>query len=123
MVQISISDAGTRQNPTIALFLQNFKKKNLPQEGKVTILIIAKGDFNAFGAYIDFLTECEKHFGRKLDQEKLRFVSLPSLEVACQSPLLQEASFVFDPNNDLPEVDNYPELEKILPFESSTTVH
>lgn len=86
------------------------------QNGIVTMLVISKDSFAGHDALFTLALACEVVYKKKIDVLKMRVVVLSSVEVASKSPYLERASFIFIPDENLLGVENYPELEEILPF-------
>lgn len=95
---------------------QLFRKIGIrPTPKKILLLTIAEADAT-IGTIVmmTLLEECERIYGKKVDPSSIKYVSLPSLERARNSPYLELADFVLMIDHDLLEIEHYPELEQII---------
>ncbi len=82
----------------------------------VTMIVVSQNWWEGYNAMFLLHEECEKFYGKRIDLTKLRYVVLKDLDAASKSPHLERAQFIIVLNEDLLGVENYPELEGILPF-------
>lgn len=87
------------------------------EEKRLTFIIISSQTFGGFEVMINLIEKCEAVFGEKINLTKIRFEMFRDIETAKKSPVVEVASFIYFPEYDSREVEDYPELEQILPFE------
>jgi hypothetical protein len=82
----------------------------------VTIIVVAHESFDGHGALFDLLIEAQEHFGKRIILGRVRHVVVRDVETLSKSPHLERAAFIMVLGEDLPEVEHYPELGRLLPF-------
>lgn len=109
-VQAQREALGTQQGLLDRLGVKKTERRPL------VFLIISKNVFDGFEIMVELMTSCEKAFEKEVDIAAIRFELFSSIEAAAKNPVLEIASFVYFPDDDLRDVSEYPELLKILPF-------
>ena len=80
------------------------------------MLVISDDSFAGFDTLFTLAIACEKAFKKSVDTDLMRVVVFRTLDEARKSSHLEHANFIFIPDENLLDVESYPELEKILPF-------
>ncbi len=83
---------------------------------RVTMLVISKDSGAGHNALFTLAIECERAYKKTVDTLRMKSIVLRSLEEASRSPHLERASFILILDENLLGIENYPELEHILPF-------
>ncbi len=86
------------------------------KKGVITMIVIANNEWDGHNVLSDLQIECEKLYHKRIDSAKIRSIVLRDIEQASKSPHLEQASFIIFLDGNLLGAENYPELEKILPF-------
>lgn len=88
------------------------------RERKIVVIVVAKNTFDGFNAIINLFEEyCVKNKRKNnLDLSRIRIEVFPTDEAASKSPMLEFSSFIYFPDTDLRDVDEYPQLANFLPF-------
>ena len=80
---------------------------NKTEGGQVIIFAVLPHDtFRAVSAVMTLLEECEQKYSRQIDQDLIRIEAFTSSEAASKSPLLEQASFIYFPDQDEPGIEN-----------------
>lgn len=87
-----------------------------PPDEKVVVLVIAENEWDSHTALFDLFDECEKLYGKQIDQRRIRYVSCKDISSAKLNPHLELANFILVADENLLDATSYPELENILPF-------
>ena len=87
-----------------------------PSNEVITMIVIAKNHWDGYDVLRNLQIECEQIYHKRIDVTKIKSVVLSSLELASKSPHLERANFIIILDENLLGAENYPELEKILPF-------
>lgn len=90
---------------------------NKSEGGQIIIFAVLPHDTSrAVSEVMTLLEECEQKYRKRVDMDLIRIEAFTSPEAASKSPLLEQASFIYFPDQDEPGIENYPYLEKLLPF-------